>query len=191
MLCHMTNTYDRKTTSGFVNEAFAAAMSSLFVKVVEKNGLNFLGQIFSHDNTIWESIQNILLQLMIPTNSNASLQVLYTLASERHSMSRIFHACSMDVLSLTWSDQKEFFRSAFLSHWSCLSSSWLYLIIQYFNSRFQVASHVVTDNFSSPWLVFFCEPNTLAIFVTASAITSRALCLADDFFYIPRLLISC
>ena len=28
--------YDPKTLSGFVNEAFAAAMSSFFVKVVEK-----------------------------------------------------------------------------------------------------------------------------------------------------------
>ena len=32
----MTKTYDPKTSSGFVNEAFAAAMSSLFVKAIEK-----------------------------------------------------------------------------------------------------------------------------------------------------------
>ena len=36
MLCHVTYAYDPKTSSGFVNEAFAAAMSSFFVKVVEK-----------------------------------------------------------------------------------------------------------------------------------------------------------
>ena len=36
MLCHVTYAYDPKTSSGFVNEAFAAAMSSFFVKVDEK-----------------------------------------------------------------------------------------------------------------------------------------------------------
>ena len=55
------------------------------------------------------------------------------------------------------------------------------------NSCFQVAqdfltlSQVGTDNFSSPWLAYFCELKTSVIFVTANAIASSTSCLNSGF----------
>ena len=55
------------------------------------------------------------------------------------------------------------------------------------NSCFQVAqdfltlSQVGTDNFSSPWLAYFCELKTSVIFVTANAIASSTSCLNRGF----------
>ena len=64
--------------------ACVSRVSHISATLTETNGLNLLGEVFIHANTVSESIQISVLVSDNMANSSASLQVLNNLESVRH-----------------------------------------------------------------------------------------------------------